>query len=420
MNVCGRSPLAFLCEDYEIQLDNKIPVLKYPSQANLDLSLIASVSTFDDHSVIVFKNGRAFGIGNNINNEIHSSLPNELLTQLTEINILNSQNKPFKIISALCRQFYTLYLLSGDNERDKNKIFCAHKHFDSKFIEIDKNPIALYDSAFINDDGSITLFNYTDKSIIKTYNYFIPHDKAIKLGIGNCILYALGSKGSVYSLFLYNLESQEFNVVPIDEDIIDIDGSGKHCFAVSKKGRVYGIGSYKNCKLGIDDKSYRRYGCHRDKIIRSFIKIDSLRNIKVVSAYAGFYHSIFISNENIAYCIGKNEGRFLLYESSIDETYKPVMIDFKNVTFCIADVCSSVIFIGNCYPAHSPNMKISDTLENVFCDNFKLPSLKDRLIDAKEKEINELKNIVEHLHKKEEICVKRINDLLNEIKKLKE
>lgn len=56
------SPLAFLCEDYEIPSGGKIPVLKYPSQVKLDLSLIISVSTFNDRSFIVFKNGRAFGI----------------------------------------------------------------------------------------------------------------------------------------------------------------------------------------------------------------------------------------------------------------------------------------------------------------------------------------------------------------------
>lgn len=62
MIVCGVSPLAFLCEDYEIPSGGKIPVLKYPSQVKLDLSLIASVSTFNDRSFIFFKNGRAFGI----------------------------------------------------------------------------------------------------------------------------------------------------------------------------------------------------------------------------------------------------------------------------------------------------------------------------------------------------------------------
>lgn len=128
---------------------------------------------------------------------------------MTEINILNSHDKPFKIISALCTQYYTLYLISNDNENDKNQIFCTHQYFGSKFIEIgNKNPIALYDSAVINDDGSITLFKYIEENNIRAYHYLIPHEKAIKLAIVYCILYALGSKGSVYSLFLSEITIQ--------------------------------------------------------------------------------------------------------------------------------------------------------------------------------------------------------------------
>lgn len=89
--------------------------------------------------------------------------------------------------------------------------------------------------ASINDDGSITLIITTTNNL-HSHRYFLPNDKAIKVAISLCTYFALGSKGKVYSVDFYQCEEREFlcygNIE--NKEIIDIDGHGGHCLAVSK------------------------------------------------------------------------------------------------------------------------------------------------------------------------------------------
>ena len=252
MIVCGKTFLAQFCEDYTKSNKDEIPFIKYPSKCNLDLTLINSISTISQYSVIVYKDGSAFGIGCNIHSQIHSSLPKEILTQLTPIEIVDSQNKPFKIISEACYEHHTLYLISDD--KGKNKLFISFFCSGSKFIDNgDSNPIAIYNSAAINDDGSISLIDCYRNGDIKAHRYLLPNDKAIKVTSGYGYYFALGSKGKIYRLEKYQCEKKQFEYYEdIREEIIDIDGKNDTCLAVSKSGIVYGCGVHKNCQLGID------------------------------------------------------------------------------------------------------------------------------------------------------------------------
>lgn len=417
MIICGQSSLAQFCEDYKGSNIDGVPFTKYPSNVNLDLSKIKSISTWFDFSVIVNNNGQAFGIGNNKRGQIHSSLPKEIFTELTEIKILNPNNEPYKVISAVCYDNYTLYLLSGEGE--KNKLFCTIPEYDSKFIDIgDSNPKALYNSSVINEDGSITIIINWYIGEIKTRHCFLPNEKAIKCAISHYMYIALGSKGNVYYLDFYYCRQEtniEFTKSNIPENIVDINGSGYHCFAVAKSGNVYGAGYYKNCQLGIDNKHVERSGCIITGIIKFFMPIKSLGGIKVVAAFTGGVHSIFISDNNCAYWVGTNKDQIMMDNSNIKESYKPVKIDMKNVTFCIADRRSTILFIGNCSPKFCPNQKITDIYNDdyhpSYANIFKLPPLKQRLIDAKKAEVIEIKKIVQEYNQK-------IDQLLMEIKEL--
>lgn len=408
MIVCGKTFLAQFCEDYKKLNKDEIPFIKYPSKCNLDLSSINSISTFSHYSVIVYKDGSAFGIGCNNYGQIHSSLPKETLTELTPIKIVDSQNKPFKIISASCYDHRTLYLISDD--KGKNKLFSSSFFHGSEFIENgDSNPIAIYNSAAINDDGSITII-YRD-GYIKARRYLLPNDKAIKVANGYSAYFALGSKGNVYRLEYYQCEQNEFKREQgIIEEIVDIDGKNDICLAVSKRGTVYGCGQYANCQLGIDINIARM----NPGLIKYFMQIDNLLEINVKAAFAGGQHSIFISDQNDAYCVGTNNDQLMLYNSNISKTYLPIKIEFSNVTFCIADAFSTILFIGNCSPKHSPNRKTTDIYnhhDDAFSELTILP-LNKRMINSKEMEIKELQKEIQQRQS-------RIDQLLNEIDELK-
>lgn len=92
----------------------------------------------------------------------------------------------------------------------------------------------------------------------------------------------------------------------------------------------------------------------------------------------------------------------------------PIKIEFSNVTFCIADAFSTILFIGNCSPKYSPNKKTTDIYnhhDDAFSELTILP-LNKRMINSKEMEIEELQKEIQQRQS-------RIDQLLNEIDELK-
>ena len=144
------------------------------------------------------------------------------------------------------------------------------------------------------------------------------------------------------------------------------------------------------------------------------MQIDNLLNINVKAAFAGGQHSIFISDQNDAYCVGKNNNQLMLYDSNINETCLPVKIEFSNVTFCIADLFSTILFIGNCSPKHSPNKKTTDIYNHHddTISEFTILPLNKRKNNSKEMEIDKLQKEIEQRQI-------RIDQLLKEIDELK-
>ncbi|KAK8872235.1 hypothetical protein M9Y10_008001 [Tritrichomonas musculus] len=112
----------------------------------------------------------------------------------------------------------------------------------------------------------------------------------------------------------------------------------------------------------------------------------------------------------------------MLNDSYIIKSYKPTKIEFKNITFCVADLASIIIFIGDCSPKHCPNKKTTYILENIDdVDNNEctIEPLKLRLIDSKQVEIGQFKDKIKKLQFKERHYQNKTDQLLMEIDELK-
>ena len=147
--------------------------------------------------MIITKEGRAFGIGDNSLYKIHSSLPQKEIETWTEIIILNSESNPYKFISAVCGSNYTTYHLY--DEKEGHKICLAIQLQETQILNIGEiHPIALYGgedkSAIIDVNGSIILISsaYIKQNFHRRF-YLPDGAKPIKIACGRLYIYALGN-----------------------------------------------------------------------------------------------------------------------------------------------------------------------------------------------------------------------------------
>ena len=121
--------------------------------------------------------------------------------------------------------------------------------------------------------------------------------------------------------------------------------------AVSKEGRVFGCGSNEHGKLGIGKET---------KSVLSFTEISSLGRYEIKSAYAGYSHSLFITQTGQILLCGYNSGGQLLLSSGPGEdVYLPTETTIKcSATFCIAGCCLNIVFIGIDPPPNTPNRQL--------------------------------------------------------------
>ena len=150
---CGCNDHFQLCIKPNKKSKGGYPCNSPPSILDVDASSVSSFSSCAYHSVMITLSGEILAIGNNSDGRISGSLPKKELAEFTKYELKDSKNRHCIPISAVCGEYYTLYLVTikGTN---KNYLAYSSSQIKSEYpVMLDignKNPIALYGGYFYN------------------------------------------------------------------------------------------------------------------------------------------------------------------------------------------------------------------------------------------------------------------------------
>lgn len=359
--MCGRNKFSQLGEESNNKNMNGDQIICPFINSKYDCSLISSYSTYEDRTIVITKNGELLALGNNTDRLISQLLPNRILKNFTKFGIGGKDEPNFYPISAVCGSKYLLYLLSESKENtSKRRLFYTNigKSYISKkslFLDIgNSNPVSLFgghsNAAAISEDGSVIFINDSHVEV----NSLPGEDKATSVACCVNSIFVVGSNCKVYASKVEKSETKlNFKLVEELEgkNIIEVNGTFNHCFAVSKDGKVFGYGSNQYGELGINEESL--------KDLKEFKEIVSLNNYKIQAAYAGFDHSLFKTESGKILACGSNyNGQLINGEQCEDFVYLPIETDVeKGATFCVAGFGFSSVFLGY-DPSNSPNRRV--------------------------------------------------------------
>lgn len=301
------------------------PPLNYPL-----INFIDSYSIYNKFSVTIYSNGCGRGIGNNKNHAVYyNSLenidPNVAITfKRDNIGTINSFQ------SAVCGSLYTLYLCKPQLTFKTN--FLLYVSTNNPKPLICDNGVAIQSiyggektCAAIDVNGSVIILNNDNNEFVSAK---LPKNKkAVLLAcLDECVI-ALSSDGY---LFEFDLDKNEFEIIPEIADIqfTYVSGVFKHCLAVDELGSVY-------MRVSNDQLGFNSSEASEPK----FTKLDSFTDDKIVSAFAGFDHSLFLTEKGSVFACGKNDyGQLMLNtcSDSLNNTYnKPIQtVVSYGATFC--------------------------------------------------------------------------------------
>lgn len=198
MYVCGYNKKHQLAEP-----SNYKECINPPIKSNLKISSLISYSIDYMHAVIVTQDWKAYAIGENTRPAISSTLPKKDLFDWTEVIIHDQKGQPCKVISAVCENYGTLYLVSSQ-DGTSNSLYFAEAMFESFFINIgNRNPKYLFGcselAAAIDSEGGILFIMRLCRPENLIEPAFLPEgDNPIKVTFSNEFFYVLGSSGTVY------------------------------------------------------------------------------------------------------------------------------------------------------------------------------------------------------------------------------
>lgn len=339
------------------------PCIHPPCESRLNIPKVLSFSVYSLHSVWIDNDCKAYAVGYNGDGSILGSLPKQTFKSEKEITFNDKNGKKCKFLSAVCGWYYTLYLVMGHNGEPNQLAYNYCNQTPAPlFLNLNgRNPTKLFGghkvSAAIDTEGSILIFTedifQNPEKAIEPFQ--LPGDLVpIKVGCCDTRIIALASNNEVFELDLSVAEKdRKFQrLMELDRiKIIDISGTFEHAFAVCEDGRVF-------CR-GLNDFGQLGIGRGHGKI-DEFTEIPIPKKYKIVAAFAGYEHSLFLTESGMVLACGYNIcGELLLYsEPSENRVYTPAETSItKDTTFCIAGNCISAVFNGVAPPPNTPNMK---------------------------------------------------------------
>lgn len=361
------------------------PIVTPPANSHIDVTSIFSYSIYSDHSVWITHHGKAHAIGLNSGCRICPSSKTKFKKE-SKIKIKDENGNSYKFLSAVCGEHYTLYQITSDDFSESSKLAYIYKDENCHkplFINLKgRHIISLYGGTYlcaaIESEGGVIIL---DKNLFKQEDtkiepFFLPNnEKAVCMAFCGNMIIALSTNCKVFELsvlgdgtFTPFKEIKEL----VGKEIIGVNGTFAHCFAVSGNGKVYGRGSNEHGRLGMGPKL---------KTIEKFEEITPLKKHKIIAAYAGLTHSLFQTVEGKLLSCGTNAFGELMLSSgpSHDKQYYPVETSFTNVSYCIAGAAKSAVFVNCDPPPHNPNK---------------------RILTAKDQEILEMSHRIDHLQRR--------------------
>ena len=320
---------------------------------------IKSISLSDSHGVIVFKDGSAYGFGDDRHFCVGSS--NRAILKIPQKISFGPKHSLFE--SAFCGDLYTLYLTTDGlliycrNEFKKKNKKKQKSDSDEKpkpvykeqQIFLDERPIHISGGweapVVIGSNGDFYIFDSKPKSQPKKIH--LPSNEKV-VDICRCdaedyqFVAVVSENGLVYANgFLNHNNFDEFAPVESlkDHKIARIFGYSRHCLALTVDGKLFGVGLNWHGQLGTE------------KVVETneFIEIEIPENKRIVDCAVGNLHSAIVTEDGKLLTFGSNFYGQLMRQYAADEEFKiPTVPDFmegKNVTNVFAGAFSTAVLI---------------------------------------------------------------------------
>ncbi|KAK8865371.1 Protein rcc2 [Tritrichomonas musculus] len=332
-------------KNHQLVKQSQDEVILTPIEIPCKLADLSSYSAYSDHSVKVDSSYKAFEIG----------IPcgyQEPLKNWTQINF--SENSYNIFFSAVCGSSYTLYNVLASNP------LLILQYDKEKLANFEKNSLYIFGGsqtlATINTDDTILFINTDFDQFYKTlpFEYGMP----IQIACLKSSFVILTSKGFLIELDNTDKKSKFNKIIIPNEVFVCVSGTFDHCLAVSKNGDVYSRGQNNHGQLGIGPT---------EESTTEFKKLETFSEHKIIAAFAGKNHSLFLDEYGGVFACGMGKNGELLIpdlideeEGQIEDQYFPVRTCIESgACFCIAGDGLSVVFIGSRQPEKMPNSRTS-------------------------------------------------------------
>lgn len=356
---------------------NADKIISPPEQINFkkakipfNASDIKSISLSDNHGVIIFKDGSAYGFGDDRHFCVGTSI-REVLKVPQKVSF-EPNHSLFEDV--FCGDIYTLYLTVDDaliycrsefkkkNKKKKQKSDGDEKTKSSSVykeqqIFLDSKPIYISGGweapVVIGSDGDFYIFSSNTK--LPPRKVHLPSNEKV-VDICRCdteeyqFVAVVSENGLVYANgYLNHNNFDEF--APIESlrnyKISRIFGYSRHCLALTDDGKLFGVGLNWHGQLGTQ------------KVIETneFIEIDIPDNKKIVDCAVGNLHSAVVTEDGKLLTFGSNFYGQLMRQYASDEEFKipsePDFMQGKNVTKVFAGAFSTAALIDIPYRTSS-------------------------------------------------------------------
>lgn len=366
IKVCGCNNYGQLGEKSNNHSPGGFPAISPLHRMSLAPTTLSSISFYCDHTVIITGDTKsAKSIGYNEDCRASCSIPRQVFSEFIDIPLQDCKGHKCIPISAVCGEFYTLYMVLIPEVDAKHHLLFSfdglNGHF-PLFLNIgDSNPVGLFggrlNSAAIESNVGILYVSelqYDSPNLAIKVTFLPGGDKTVSVAVCDDFIVALGKSGRVFLSSSSQTDNLNFSEVKELNGIVavNISGTFNHCLVVSNDGRVFGRGSNKCGKLGIGKEIEE---------VNEFVQIEALKSVKICQAFAGKFHSLFLTDDGKVLACGSNDFGHLFCNDGITEysVFSPIETEIKeNAKFCVAGDSLSAVFVNCDPPKNCPNRNI--------------------------------------------------------------
>lgn len=406
-----------------------------PKKGEIDrtipISSILSYSIYSNHAVWITNEGQGFAVGDNRGYNIIGTLEEKEYFDPVSFDFFDEEGHKCKLLSVVCGACYTLYHVQSRTPEEPTRL--AVVQWDKNkgvplFLNLSgRNPIRLFGgretSAAIDSNGSIIIITdsvFDDPSKPPPIFSLPDGEKATCVACGHNFIAALSLSGKLYNCKISSIGDVESIFKPVNElagiRFVQVSATWDHRFAVSEDGRVFARGSNSSGQIGFKRDTFA---------VSKYTQVQSLSKYKIVYAFAGYMHSLFITKEGTLLACGRNSFQLLL-PSDLQKSivfHEPVETTIKkNATFAIAGPEVSAVFVDGKPPQSMPNLPIK---ADEFSDDFahakaRIEKAGNEDDDGYGDDVPRMKEVITQLKKEKVSLLSEVEQLRRELKESNE